>query len=78
MPRHDDNFFLRHMLEASRHVLQFAENRDRTDLDTDFMFSLAIVRLLEVVGEAEKMSLKLLAINGLKYLGSRSLALATA
>jgi uncharacterized protein with HEPN domain len=42
------------MLEAARHAVKFAENKDRTDLDTDLMLSSAIVRLLEVVGEAAK------------------------
>jgi len=54
MPRHDDSFFLRHMLRAARHAVKFAENRDRIDLDNGSMFSFAIVRLIEIVGEAAK------------------------
>ena len=43
---------LRHMLDATQKALRFCEGRQRADLDNDEMFSLAIVRLIEVLGEA--------------------------
>lgn len=48
----DDRIRLRHMLDAASKARQFAEGLDRADLGTNEMFSLAIVRLLEIVGEA--------------------------
>ena len=41
-----------HMLDAARKARQFTQGRTRADLDTDEMFALALVRLLEVIGEA--------------------------
>ena len=43
---------LQHMLDAARKARQFAEGRTRADLDRDDMFALAVVRLLEIIGEA--------------------------
>lgn len=54
MPSSEDSVRLRHMLDAARQAVQFAEGRDRADLDRDLMFSLAMVRLLEIIGEASK------------------------
>ncbi len=48
----DDRTRLRHMLEAAREAVQFCENRTRVDLETDRMLSLAVVRLLEIIGDA--------------------------
>lgn len=54
MPSNDDGVRLRHMLDAARQAVKFAEDRTRTDLDTDAMLALSTVRLLEIVGEAAK------------------------
>ena len=54
MPSSEDSVRLRHMLDAARRAVQFAQGRDRADLDGDLMFSLAMVRLLEIIGEASK------------------------
>jgi uncharacterized protein with HEPN domain len=54
MPRDEDSVRLRHMLDAARKVVEFAHGRSRTDLDTDEMLQLALVRLIEVLGEAAK------------------------
>ena len=51
IPR-DDLVRLRHMLDAARKARQFVQGRERFDLETDEMLSLAVVRLLEIVGEA--------------------------
>ncbi len=50
----DDLIRVKHILDASREAVQFLENRDRKDLDSDRMLSLSIVRLLEIIGEAAK------------------------
>lgn len=48
----DDPVRLRHMLDAAREAVSFAQNRTRSDLDTDRMLTLALVRCLEIIGEA--------------------------
>lgn len=49
-----DDVRLRHMLDAAKKITAFTENRFRQDLDRDEMFALAIVRLIEILGEAAK------------------------
>ena len=45
---------LRHMLDAARKVIAFTTGHSRPDLDADEMLALAVVRLLEIIGEAAK------------------------
>lgn len=45
---------LRHMVGAARKGVEFARGRTREDLDSDEMLALALVRLLEIVGEAAR------------------------
>jgi uncharacterized protein with HEPN domain len=52
MSHHDDSVPLRHMLDACREAVQYSQGRSRTDLDSDRLFQLAMVRLVEVIGEA--------------------------
>ena len=52
MSKHDDGVRLRHMLEHAREAVALMGGRDRSDLDTSRMLSLALVRLIEIVGEA--------------------------
>lgn len=40
------------MLESAREALAFARGRLRADLDRDRMFALALVKCIEIVGEA--------------------------
>ena len=40
------------MLDAAREVMQFAEGRSKTDLKRDRMFALAVVKDIEIIGEA--------------------------
>lgn len=54
MPRTEDRVRMQHMLEAAEKALLLADGRNRADLDEDDMFPLAVVRLLEIVGEAAK------------------------
>lgn len=42
------------MLDAARKATDFIKGRKRTDLDKDEKLTLALVRLLEVLGEAAK------------------------
>ena len=48
----DDSIYIRHILDAARKALRFAENRNRKDLDLDEMLAISLVHLLEIVGEA--------------------------
>ncbi|MHB0915211.1 MAG: HepT-like ribonuclease domain-containing protein [Thermoleophilia bacterium] len=52
MTLHDDEVRLRHMLDYSREALELVKDRSRTDLDSDRVLELALVRLLEIIGEA--------------------------
>ena len=52
MPVRDDATSLRHMLDASRKAIGFIANRSRSDLRSDELLVLALIRLLEIVGEA--------------------------
>ena len=47
-----DRVRLRHMLEAGREALSFAQGYTRQDLDRNRMLTLALVRCIEIVGEA--------------------------
>ncbi|MDY7011256.1 MAG: DUF86 domain-containing protein [Planctomycetota bacterium] len=52
MTRYDDAMRLRHMLEHAREAVAMIQGRRPDDLKTDRMFQLALVRLIEIVGEA--------------------------
>ena len=48
----DDSTRLRHMRDAAREALAFAEGKQRTDLDNNRQLALAILKCIEIVGEA--------------------------
>jgi uncharacterized protein with HEPN domain len=48
----DDSSRLRHMRDAACEALAFAEGKQRTDLDQDRQLALAILKCIEIVGEA--------------------------
>lgn len=48
----DELVAVRHALDAARKALSLAQSRARADLDKDELLALAMVRLLELVGEA--------------------------
>ena len=50
--RAEDRVRLRYMIEAAESALQFIAGRQRTDLDEDRMLLFALVRAIEIVGEA--------------------------
>ena len=52
MPPVDDASRIHHIIEASERALEFTNGRKRSDLDKDVMLGLALVRLLEIIGEA--------------------------
>ncbi len=52
MSRHEDNVRLRHMLEYSREAVSLVQGKTRADLGTERVLNLALVRLIEIVGEA--------------------------
>ena len=52
MPLPDDASRLRHILDSARKAVQFTQGKSLDDLDSDELLTLAITRLLEVIGEA--------------------------
>jgi uncharacterized protein with HEPN domain len=50
----DDAVRLRHMFEAARSAQEFASGRARDDLASDKMLVFALVRAIEIVGEAAR------------------------
>jgi uncharacterized protein with HEPN domain len=48
----DDPTRLRHMRDAARKIIAFAEGRQRTDLDNDDLLVHGVINLLEIIGEA--------------------------
>jgi len=50
--RKDDSIRLRHMRDASTEAISFARGKRRADLDDDRMLVLALVKAIEIVGEA--------------------------
>lgn len=52
MTLHDDDLRLQHMLDHAREAIELTEAGERDDLDSDRVLSLALVRLLEIIGEA--------------------------
>lgn len=52
MSRHDPLVRVHHMLDHAREAVDMVRERTRHDLETDRMLNLALVRLMEVIGEA--------------------------
>ena len=52
MPSRRDRVRLDHMLDHAREAITLTRGKTRADLDSDRLLSLALVRLLEIVGEA--------------------------
>lgn len=50
----DDDVRLRHLIDAAETAIRFAARRSRADLDSDEMLTLALTKLVEIVGEAAK------------------------
>ena len=52
MSHHDDRISLRHMIDHAREARELIRGKVRSDLDTNRLLELSLVRLLEIVGEA--------------------------
>jgi uncharacterized protein with HEPN domain len=52
MSKIDDLTRLKHIRDSAKETLSFVENRTREDLDRERMLSLALIRLIEIMGEA--------------------------
>ena len=52
MPPESDVVRVRHMVDAGREAMGFCQGRSRADLDTDRMFARALVKAIEIIGEA--------------------------
>lgn len=50
----DDTVRIRHILDAAREAVSYAEGHSRADLDIDRKLNLSLVRLLEIIGEAAR------------------------
>jgi uncharacterized protein with HEPN domain len=50
--RKDDTVRLRHMRDAAHEAIAFASSRSRVQLDDDRMLVLALVKEVEIIGEA--------------------------
>jgi uncharacterized protein with HEPN domain len=48
----DELIRIRHMLDAARNAITFAEGKGRSDLDENPMLMFALIRAVEVIGEA--------------------------
>jgi len=51
MSQHDDSVTLCQMLDHLEEALTYAQRRSRDDLDADRLFFLALLKLVEIVGE---------------------------
>jgi uncharacterized protein with HEPN domain len=52
MTQHDDGIPLRHMLDHALEAVEMLRGQERDDLKRDRILQLALVRLVEIVGEA--------------------------
>ena len=52
MSRRDDRISMQQMLDYARDAVSMAHGRKRSDLESDYMFQLALTRLVEIIGEA--------------------------
>ena len=50
--RDDDRVRLRHLMDAAREAMSFVVGKTRSDLDRERLLALALVREIEIVGEA--------------------------
>ena len=52
MSRHDDRVALLHMRDHAAEAAEFMKGRLRSDLDSDRLLALAMIKLVEIIGEA--------------------------
>lgn len=54
MQNEQDIVRLRHMLDAAKKIVEYTASIQRDDLNRDEKLALALVRLLEIIGEAAR------------------------
>lgn len=54
MQNEQDTVRLRHMLDAAKKIVEYTASIQRDDLNRDEKLALALVRLLEIIGEAAR------------------------
>ncbi len=52
MTRHDETVRLTHMLDASREAIELTKGKSQVELSDSRVLTLALARLLEIIGEA--------------------------
>ena len=52
MSQHKDEIRLRHMLDHAMEAMAMVQGKKRSDLNSDRMMELSLVRLVEIIGEA--------------------------
>ena len=52
MSKHDDSIPLQQMLDHAREAVNMIAGKERADLDRERMLELALIRLVEIIGEA--------------------------
>ena len=52
MSRREDRVALLHMRDHAAEAVENVRGRSRSDLDTDRIFALAMIKLVEIIGEA--------------------------
>lgn len=52
MSRHDEYIRLRHMCDHAAEAIAKTQGKKRDDLNTDRLLELALIRLMEIIGEA--------------------------
>jgi uncharacterized protein with HEPN domain len=52
MTRRDDASRLKHIVEATEKTIRFTRGKKRHDLDSDELLKLALLQLLQIIGEA--------------------------
>jgi uncharacterized protein with HEPN domain len=52
MSQHKDEVRFRHMLDHAREAVAMIQGKERSDLDSDRMLEISLIRLVEIIGEA--------------------------
>ena len=77
MSRRSSVALLKDMLDHAKEAVTFAHGKSRADIDSDRLLNLALVRLLEIIGEAASQIPKSKQRRMLRFPGRRLLACAT-
>jgi uncharacterized protein with HEPN domain len=78
MSRHDDTITLRQMLDHIEEAVALAKGRTRAELESARLFFLALLKLVEIVGEAATRISDPMQRRTPRFPGGRSSAPATA